>query len=85
MGIFFNKKPVKATYEERLATLEIEFSKVKREVISCVMDIDTLRDKVLRKIQKKRKDNEEEVEGVAQEDGFNSIRKLNNSPTNKVL
>lgn len=78
MRIFGKKESVKPTYDERLATLEELCSKLKREVVSNSMDLDTLRDKVLRKIQHKRKqeDETENSNDSLQEDGFGDIRKL---------
>ena len=84
MGIFWNKKEeknVEPTFVERLEVLEALVSKLKREVLSNSMDLDTMRDKVLRKIQKRQKDNEQE-ENPLPDDGFGEIRKIGN---NKVL
>ncbi len=82
MGIFWKKKTLNHTFDERLETLEVLVSKLKREVVSNTMDVDTLRDKVLRKLQTKRKKQEEdekEVETGIPEDGFSDVRKLTNS------
>jgi len=54
------KRPVNVDFEDRLAELEQRFAKIKREVVELAFDNENLRDKVLRKIQQKRKVNEEE-------------------------
>lgn len=79
MGIFWNKKPVKSTYDERLATLEEEVRKLKRETLGHTMDLETMRDKVLRKIQRKQKTedlDELETNGNIPQDGFEDVRKI---------
>jgi len=51
---------VPKTYIERLELLETEVRKQKNELIGLNMDMDTLRNKVLRKIQAKREQEEQE-------------------------
>jgi len=60
----FQKRAVNVVsndFEARLTNLEQKFNKVKQEVLDCATDIDTMRDKVLRKIQTRRKDDDEET------------------------
>lgn len=49
------KEAVPATFEDRLTLQEQKISDLKREVVSLNMDNTNLRDKVLKKIQQKRK------------------------------
>jgi len=61
---FFKKKTldtrVSDDYEARLTIIEQKIGKLARENVEIVMDIDNFRDKVLRKIQNKRKDIKDE-------------------------
>jgi len=68
----------KQTYEGRLLALEVAIAKLKREVLSNTMDIDLIRNKVLRKIQKRFNNNEaDEADGaVPPVDGFEEVRKI---------
>lgn len=50
------KDKVNETYEERLEKLEKVVSKNKADILDIYTDIDSLRDKVLRKIQNRPKD-----------------------------
>jgi len=52
-------KNVIETYERRLLDAEKEISRLKSEVLSIAVDHNTLRDKVLRKIQSKREERPE--------------------------
>jgi len=76
MDWFRRKQNVLSTLEEEIDTLKAEVSKLKRETLSNSLDIDTLRDKVLRKIQKRK--GHENKDNILEEDGFNSIRELHN-------
>ncbi len=81
MGIFWwkqQKKDMQLTSNERLEQLEATVSTLKREVLSNSMDIDAMRDKVLRKLQiKRKKQNEEEkTDGLLQNDGLDGVREL---------
>lgn len=66
--LWFNNKTkpenVPKTYEERLSLLEVELRKVKSENLSLAIDIDTMRNKVLRKIQFKKQAETSEDEDV---------------------
>lgn len=53
---------VAGDYESRLTVLEVRINKIAREHVEFEMDLDNFRDKVLRKIQNKRKDNKDEDE-----------------------
>lgn len=57
MLLFTKKKEpekVLPTFEERLVLLETELRKLKSETLALNMDMDTMRNKVLRKIQTKK-------------------------------
>lgn len=62
MWPFKRKSNVDATTLERIEKLEKDVSKLKTECLDNATDIDAMRDKVLRKIQKKREEPEEEVQ-----------------------
>lgn len=86
MRIFQFRKKAETTFSERLETLEASISKLKREVVSNTLDIDTLRDKVLRKIQgKRKKEEEEETDSGLSDDGFDEVRKLKKVTNDKVM
>jgi len=74
MRIFRRKENVSATLSEEISILKAEITKLKREVLSNSLDIDAMRDKVLRKIQKRKPNDKNYLE----EDGFNSVRELHN-------
>jgi hypothetical protein len=59
MWLFKEKTDLK-TYEERIKTLELKVFKLESEVLSTILDQKIMRDKVLRKIQFKRPEEEEE-------------------------
>ncbi len=61
-GINLQNKPknVPDTFEERLLILERDLRKAKGDIIGLNIDIDDMRNKVLRKIQSKRAKEEEE-------------------------
>lgn len=60
---FWQKKEVKedvsATLHQRLSSLESRFNQVESMIINMSMTMDTFRDKVLRKIQKKHEEQQE--------------------------
>jgi hypothetical protein len=62
------------TLKQRVDELEAVISKLKRETLNNSMDIDTIRDKVLRKIQNRKKPKESSL--GTEDDGFDSIRSL---------
>lgn len=60
MRFFKKKEPIKPDFEARLTQQEQKIKELRREMVEVVMDIENLRDKVLRKIQSKRKLDKEE-------------------------
>ena len=86
MGIklWFSKRQtdVPTSFVERLELLEAIVSKLKRESVNNTLDIETMRDKVLRKIQKKRNGQDETEDNPPPlQDAFESVRKIGKEGT----
>ena len=75
--LFFNKKPEKIenSVRERVETLEIRLKKCENEIFGLIAEQELLRNKVLRKIQFKRKKEEEDFEEEDTENAQNGLIK----------
>lgn len=74
--MWFQKRKINVAkdFEDRLAVLEMKYNKIKSEILATAMDVDIIRDKVLRKIQfKKSKDHEEEAAAALPSDNLPRI------------
>lgn len=58
--MFWNKKNVEETSNERLSKLEKRLTRLEAEILDVATAQDIIRNKVLRKIQTKKEDKEEE-------------------------
>jgi len=76
MGIFSRKKATDQTINERIDNMEHTISKLKRDVLNTSMDLDSIRDKVLRKIQKRQKEDKDLDSNSIPTDGFDGVRGL---------
>jgi len=68
------KTSVSDDFEARLTSLESKYNALKREVVEITMDVDTMRNKVMRKIQRKRDEEEEEDTKIPHLDGLPRVK-----------
>jgi len=82
--MFFNSKRtenVPEAYEERLRKLEAKYLKLDAELMDLAQAQDIIRNKVLRKIQERRKTEDEETDPVT---GLPFSKEINSSPFPKL-